>query len=164
MAEEYVTGLFRDADAARGAVDRLLNASFRADEIGVLVSEGQGAAPLDVEHQTGVAAGAVAGGALGGVLGAIGAALVSVGVLPAVGLGLAAAGPFAAGASGALGGTAGGGLVGAIGGLGFWKEKVDLPEDLEKGAVLVAVPATEDRKDKARAALEGAGAKWIHGA
>jgi hypothetical protein len=41
MMSEHATGLFRDADNARDAVDRPLNASFRADKIGVLISETQ---------------------------------------------------------------------------------------------------------------------------
>ena len=164
MSQELVSGLFEDADHARKAVDQLLDASFRADEIGVLLSQKQGAAPVDVKHETGVSAGVVGGGALGGLLGAIGAVLVSVGVLPGVGLGLAAAGPLTAAASGAVGGTTGGGLVGAIGGLGIWKERADLPAELEKGRVLISVPAADDdRKEAARAALEAAGAAWIHG-
>lgn len=163
MDQEMVSGLFEDADHARKAVDQLLDASFRADEIGVLLSQKQGAAPVEVKHETGVGAGVVGGGALGGLLGAIGAVLVSVGVLPGVGLGLAAAGPLTAAASGAVGGTTGGGLVGAIGGLGIWKERADLPAELEKGRVLISVPASEDRKEAARTALDAAGAAWIHG-
>lgn len=164
MSEQPVTGLFKDADHARAAVEALVNASFRADEISVLMSEKQGAAPVEVEHQTGVAQGAVGGGAVGGLVGAIGATLVSLGALPAVGLGLAAAGPLAAAASGAVGGTTGGGVVGAVAGLGIWKERAELPEELEKGRILVSVPATGDRQAAAKAALESADPAWIHGA
>lgn len=163
MSNQYITGLFENPDKAQSALDGLLNASFRADEINVLVWEDRAAAPVGVEHQTGVGTGAAAGGALGGLLGAIGGALVSIGALPAVGLGLAAAGPIAAAASGAVGGTAGGGLVGAMGGLGFWKEKADLPDDLEKGGILLNVSASGDRAEKARVTLDSAGAKWVDG-
>ena len=41
-------------------------------------------------------------------------------MLPALGLGLAAAGPIAAAASGAVGGAVSGGLLGTLAGLGFW--------------------------------------------
>jgi hypothetical protein len=163
MDQHYVTALFQDPETAKAGVERLLDASFRADEISVVVADETGRRAAPVRHETGITPGALAGGALGGVLGALGAALVSVGTLPVVGLGLAAAGPLSAAASGAVGGAAGGGLVGVIGGLGFWKEVPDLPEDLENGAVLVSVPVTEARSEDARKALSEAGAKWLNG-
>jgi hypothetical protein len=163
LDQQFVTGLFVDPEKASEAVRRLLDESFTAEEIGVLVKDDKGLSEEPVRHVTGVKKGVSTGAALGAVLGALGATLVSVGTLPAVGLGLAASGPLAAAASGALGGTAGGGLVGAIGGLGFWKATPDLSEDLKRGAVLVSVPVTKARADAARSALEAAGAKWVDG-
>lgn len=71
MSDENVTGLFTDADNAREAVDRLLNASFRTDEIGVLMSEKHGTAPVRIKHETEVGTGMAAGSARGGLLGDI---------------------------------------------------------------------------------------------
>jgi hypothetical protein len=160
-AERHVTGIFSDPDAAQRAIDGLLERSFRPDEIGVLVREGDDLDEAGVRHRTGVPTGAAAGGTLGAALGAVGATLVSLGTVPALGLGLAAAGPLGAAASGALAGAAGGGLFGTLAGLGYWSAEADLPEALRRGAVVVSVPATEARAEDARAALEAAEAERI---
>lgn len=162
-AESHVTGIFSDPEAARSAIDALLDQSFRPDEIGVLVREGDDLDKAGVEHRTAVPTGAAAGGTLGAALGAVGATLVSIGTVPAIGLGLAAAGPLGAAASGALAGAAGGGLFGTLAGLGYWSAEADLPEALRRGAVLVSVPATGPRAADARSALEAAEAERIEG-
>lgn len=160
-SRRQVAGLFRDIAAAERAVEELIERRFSSDEIGILVADGKDVEPASLEHQSGVGPGAATGGSLGGVLGALGGVLVSIGTLPAGGLGLAAAGPIAAAAGGAVAGTAGGGLLGALAGLGFWTDSPDLPEDLGRGAVLVSAPAAGDRVGLARQVLEDAGAKWV---
>lgn len=157
----YVTGLYAQSDTARAAVEKLIENQFPSEEISILAGDESGGSEAAIEHKTGVAPGAAIGVALGGSAGAVGGALVSIGVLPALGIGLAAAGPVAAAASAAVAGATGGGLLGTLAGMGFWTESPDLPEDLKRGGVLVGVPAYPSRVANARRALEEAGAKWV---
>ena len=135
----YGTGLYTESDSARAAVEGLIESQFPSEEISVLTGDEAGASEAAIEHKSGVAPGAAIGGALGGGAGAVGGALVSIGVLPALGIGLAAAGPIAAAASAAVAGATGGGLLGTLAGMGFWTESPDLPGDLKRGGVLLAL-------------------------
>lgn len=158
----HVTGLFLDDQAAKQAVEKLVGEGFAAEDIGILVADEGGVEGTGVERSTGVAAGVTTGGGLGATLGAVGGVLVSLGTLPAIGFGLAAAGPIAAAVGGAVAGAAGGGLLGTLACLGFWSTEPDLTDDLRGGALLLGVPTTtRERTDDARKVLSAAGAKWV---
>jgi hypothetical protein len=150
-----VWGVFEDGERARAGVEQLIEASFPPDEIKVLLRDEQGFHDVPMERKTAVPAGA----AVGVTLGAAGAE----GAVPLTGGGaLLAAGPIAgllqaAGLGGALGGVAG-----AMGGLSWWKDEPDVPEeaDAQRDArVLVLVPVPEERSREAEAALRRAKAE-----
>src|ERR1700733_12935302 len=108
-------GIYRtEADAER-AVDALVTAGFRNEDLSVLMQDNAGTKDFAIRKETkapeGATAGAVAGGAIGGTLGV----LAGIGALAIPGIGpLLAAGPIIA----ALAGVGSGGLVGGlIGGL-----------------------------------------------
>lgn len=138
-------GVFADQDRARRFVERLKDAGFNNDEIGVVVRE-QPHSTTQVEE--GAAAGALTGGMWGALLGAA----VITGLLP--GFGVIVAGGLLAGiASGAAVGAAAGGAIGALIGLGLPEEKArHLEQQLHAGRTLVIVKSVP-RMAEARAIL-----------
>jgi len=157
----FVTGMFPDAKSAAEAFQQLVEASFDPHEISVVhVDRGdQTLEPIPVEHKSGVPAGVTTGAALGGTVGLAGALALA----GPVGLGLLAAGPILAALQGALVGVASGGLVGALAGLAFWWDEPHLEQELQKGAVLLAVTGEGVRAEAARKVLLEAGAARIYG-
>jgi hypothetical protein len=151
-----VTGLFQQGEAARKAVDDLVQASFPSDSISVLLYERQEATEIEVEQKTGVPIGMTAGGVLGAALG-----LTAVAAFP----GLLAAGPALAALNGlgvAATGAAGGSFIGAYQGLGWWHIDADIPlREIEDGAVLVGVDVPDGRTAEAEVALRRAGADHV---
>lgn len=152
-----VAGSFDDPARARTAVDELLRAGFRHDQLGWVHKNPGGAAPTvtmadDTAPEEGATVGAVAGGTLGGLLGAV-LALTT----PLTGP-LLAAGVLAGLLSGATIGITGGGLLGALLGLGFSQEEADtLQREVQAGRTLVTVKA-EGRHVEAAAILSRCGA------
>src|SRR5689334_13522450 len=111
---ETVIGVFNDQMTAQRAIERLKDAGFAPNDIGILMQNQQGAQNLAA--QTGTKAGEDAGkGAVaGGVLGGLGGLLVGIGALAIPGIGpVVAAGPLAAGLGAVLGSTATGAVFGA---------------------------------------------------
>jgi hypothetical protein len=160
----HVTGIFSDAQAAERAVQDLIEEHFDPDEISIVATDRSGPHAEPVEHDTGTAEGAVAGVALGGLLGAVGGTLVATGVLAAPGLAVLAAGPLVGALKGVVAGAAAGLEIGALAGLGFWKDEAHIhAEALEKGGVVVAVPADHAHAEHARAAFAAAGADAVRG-
>jgi hypothetical protein len=133
-------------------VGELVGAGFTASDIGALIGGARDVETLSMQHKTGVTAGALLGGALGAVGGG---AVALVG-----GFALLALGPLVAALQGAAIGGAAGTLAGTLGGLGFWKDEIDFPQDaFEAGAVLLGVTTNDARVDLAREALCKAGAE-----
>ena len=160
----YVTGIFSDKKAAEHAVHELIESHFNPEEISILVTDREGTHEEEVEHDTGVAEGAAAGVGLGALLGAIGATLISTGIVAAPGLAIFAAGPLLAALQGAVAGAAAGLEIGALAGLGYWDDEAHIhAEILEKGGVVVAVPAGHEHADHARKVFSGAGADEVRG-
>ena len=157
----FITGLFGDAQRASDAFQRLVESSFDPHEISVVrIDRGdQALEAIPVEHKSGVPVGVTTGAALGGTVGLAGALALA----GPIGLGLLAAGPIVAALQGAVIGVASGGLVGALAGLAFWWDEPDLEQELQKGAVLLAVTAEGVRAEAARKALLEAGAARIFG-
>ena len=160
----HVTGIFTDSQAAERAVQELIENHFNPEEISIVVTDREGAHEEPVEHDTGVAEGAVTGVALGGLVGALGATLVATGVVVAPGLVVFATGPLLAALKGAVAGAAVGLEVGALAGLGFWKDEAHIhSEALEKGGIVVAVPAEHEHAEHARKVFTEAGADEVRG-
>lgn len=151
-----VTALFKHGASARAGVDALVESSFPADAISVLMKECEDASEVEVEQKTGVPAGMAAGGAIGAVMG-----LTALAAFP----GLLAAGPallalqsVATVATGAAGGS----FIGAYQGLGWWRIEADIPaRAIDGGAVLVGVEVPEERQEEAMRALRRAGADAV---
>jgi hypothetical protein len=146
-----VWGVFEDGARARAGVEQLIESSFPPDEIKVLLKDEEGFQDVPMERKTAVPAGAAVGATLGAA-GAAGAVLLTGGGA------LLAAGPVAAlfqaaGLGGALGGVAG-----AMGGLGWWKDEADVPEQAEEdeARVLVLIPVADERSEEAQQALRRA--------
>src|SRR5690606_8319915 len=114
---------FRDAEESRAAVQRLIEEQFPPDEIRVLMRRGE-EEPEEVimERKTLVPQGA----AIGAGVGAVGAAAA---VLAAGGGALVAAGTVAGLLQASGMGAALGGIAGAMGGLGWWGDEAEVPED-----------------------------------
>lgn len=150
-----VWGVFQDGDEARRGVEALIESSFPPDEIKVLLKRESGAvSDVPMERKTAVPAGAAVGATLGAA-GAAGAVLLTGGGA------LIAAGPIAgllqaAGLGGALGA-----IGGAMGGLGWWKDQADVPDEAAEAdaRVMVLIPVPEGREREAETALRGAGAE-----
>ena len=152
-----VAGSFDDPARARAAVDELLRAGFRPDQLGWIHKDPARAADrpvvlADTAPEEGAAIGAVTGGSLGGLLGAALALTV-----PAVGPVLAA-GVLAGLLSGATLGIVSGGLVGALIGMGMPHEEAEhFEREVQAGRYLVTVQAG-DRYTEAAALLSRSGA------
>jgi hypothetical protein len=146
---QTVVGVYRAQAAAEEAVNRLSQAGFRADEIGLL-------APGDVEEPryfkavaTGIGAGGVLGGAAGAVLGA-----AAVGAIPGVGPVLAA-GALLPVAMGAFTGANAGGLLGGLSAAAITQDQaLHYMQEVTSGRTLVTV--TTDRVDAAEEAMRAA--------
>lgn len=147
-----VWGVFDSGEGARAGVEQLIEAHFPPDEIKVLMRDEEGFHDAPMHRKTAVPAGAALGAALGAA-GAAGAVLVTGGGA------LLATGPAiallqAVGMGGALGS-----IAGAMGGLSWWKDEPDVPEQADHDAqshVLVLVPVPEERSEEAQAALRRA--------
>jgi hypothetical protein len=165
-------GLFDSFDAARDAVDALIAARFRPEDISVIAQEDDDAGLLtkEVHNDTagaGAATGAMGGSMLGGALGL----LVGTGLLLIPGVGpVLAVGPLAAAigtttaavgatAVGAGVGAAAGGLIGSLTDVGVSREDAGLyAEGVRRGGRLVSVQAEGADLNRAHEILQRAGA------
>src|SRR5690242_8317238 len=136
-----VYGIYRNRDQAENAVDRLVAAGFRTEDISVLLPENVGTKDFAAEKHTkapeGTATGATAGGVVGGTLGL----LVGIGALAIPGLGpFIAAGPIMSALAGIGAGGVVGGVVGALVGMGIPEYEAKRYEGrLKRGGILMSV-------------------------
>jgi uncharacterized protein (TIGR02271 family) len=132
-------GVFETPEAARQAVDELVKAGFKKDNIGVVLRDGkvkQGKA-TDTKWEEG----AITGVATGAGVGALWALGIAAGALPAIGP-IIAGGLLASVLASAAGGAAVAGLVGALIGLGIPEEDAAYYEgEFKQGRTLVTVRA-----------------------
>jgi hypothetical protein len=167
----WVTGLFMSRLAAERAVDAIIKAGYKSDDISLLMRDSARSAHFapvpapnnDANVATGVGVGGLVGGSVGAVLAGIALAGTAL-IFP--GVGLVVAGPLAAALAGAGAGGAAGGLIGAIVGAG-------IPEDharhyevgLLAGGMVVGVKATSrDQQHKLEAWLGDSGAERVSAA
>lgn len=166
----WVTGLFHDRASAERAVDAILKAGHRPEDVSMVMSDSARAKHFgttttttttstkpavpdaslnDPERKGRLAEGVGVGGLVGGSVGAVVAGIAAVGtslLLP--GLGLVVAGPIAAALAGAGAGGATGSLIGGLANAGVSETHAKHYEGgLKKGGILVAV----DAKDAAKA-------------
>jgi hypothetical protein len=159
-----VYGTCSNRGIAENAIDRLLAAGFRNEDISVLLQDNVGTKDFAHEKQTkapeGTTTGAISGGVVGGTLGL----LAGVGALAIPGLGpFIAAGPIMATLAGVGSGGVIGGVVGALVGMGIPEFEAKRYEGrIKHGAALVSVHCdNSDWVDKAKHLLKEAGAEDV---
>jgi hypothetical protein len=159
-----VYGIYRDEEQVSLAIDRMLAAGFRNEDISVLLPDNLGTKDFAHEKHTkapeGTTTGATAGGAIGGTIGL----LAGVGALAIPGLGpFIAAGPIMAALAGiGVGGTVGG-IIGALVGMGVPEYEAKRYEGrIKAGGVLMSVHCdNSDWVDKAKEFMKSTGAEDI---
>ena len=157
-------GLCADRVQVEQAIDALLAARFRHEDISVLFPDNEGTKDFAHEKSTkapeGATAGAGAGGAIGGTLGL----LVGIGALAIPGLGpFIAAGPIVAALAGMGAGGAVGGFVGALVGMGIPEyEAIRYDGRVRQGGILVSVHCDNSEwVERAKDILKQTGAEDI---
>ncbi len=149
-----VIGVYEDVAAAKEGLRQLEYEGFERDSISVLLS---GSSPEQGFLGDEVAEGALTGTAIGGLISAIAASALA---LP--GIGVIAAGPVVAALGGAGVGAASGGVIGALLNLGFSEqEAADRSQQLQRGAVIVAVDIDRDAEATAKTLLSTTGASCV---
>ena len=162
-----VFGIFTTRTGAETAVDRLIAAGFRSDDVSVLAPDQKATRELATEKNTkapeGATTGATAGGAIGGTLGL----LAGIGALAIPGVGpLIAAGPIMGALAGMGAGAATGGLIGALVGMGIPEYEAKRYEGRVKdGGILVSAHCDDSHLvSKGKDVLEASGAEDISSA
>jgi hypothetical protein len=136
-----VYGLCANRQVAENAVDQLIAAGFRTEDISVLMQDNVGTKDFAHEKATkapeGTATGVVTGGVIGGTLGL----LAGIGALAIPGLGpFIAAGPIMGALAGLGSGGVVGGIVGALIGMGIPEYEAKRYEGrIKQGNILVSV-------------------------
>lgn len=152
-----VVGLYESSDRARRAIEDLVDAGFRREDISLTArSEEHGHLEGVGGHETEAGSGAATGAGIGAGVGGIGGLLVGLGLLTIPGLGpIVAAGPLAATLAGIGVGAAAGGLVGGLVGLGIPEEDADrYAEGVSRGGYLVIVNAPDAEAERAADILD----------
>jgi len=154
-----VVGVFEDYGKADQAVDELLKAGFRKDQIGVAMrhAEGTGGSVAGTDAEDSEAGtGAITGALTGLGLGALAGLGVLAGVIPVVGPAIAA-GTLGVLLSNAAVGAGIAGLAGALIGAGIPEHEAEYyHQEFEAGRTIVTV--TADRADEAMVILRRHGA------
>ena len=157
-----VTGIFTSRESAEHAADELIRSGFSQNDVSLLMSDTTQGREFMIKKSTKAPEGAATGAAIGGTLGAIAAGLAAVASITVPGFALVAAGPLVAALTGLGAGAAAGGLTGALVGLGIPEHEARFyQEEIRKGRILVGVHAQADRKAKAKAILDAAGAEKV---
>jgi uncharacterized protein (TIGR02271 family) len=154
-----IVGLFHNQADAERAIQRLKEAGFSEDQIGVALRDRDRQRELVKDTGTQVAEGAATGALGGGILGGVLGLLAGVGALAIPGIGpIIAGGTLASTLAGAGIGAAAGGLLGALVGMGVPEEDArHFDEGFRAGGTLVTVNAGT-RADAARECLYESGA------
>ena len=157
-------GIYASRENAENAVDRLVAAGFRQEDISVLLQDHVGSKDFAHEKHTkapeGATTGAVTGGVIGGALGL----LAHIGVLAIPGLGpLIIAGPIIAALTGIGSGGLLGGIIGTLVGFGIPEYEAKRYEGrIKAGGILLSVHCdTNDWIAKAKEILKETGADDI---
>jgi hypothetical protein len=162
-----VYGIYSNRTAAENAVDRLLEAGFRNEDISVLLQDNAGtkdfAHDKDTKAPEGTTTGVLTGGAIGGTLGL----LAGIGALAIPGLGpFIAAGPIMGTLAGLGSGGAIGGIIGALIGMGIPEYEAKRYEGrVKEGGILLSVHCdSSDWVSKAKDLLKHTGAEDVSSA
>ena len=162
-----VFGIYSSREAAEGAVDRLIAANFRNEDISVLLQDNVGTKDFAHEKHTKAPEGATAGVLTGGIIGGTIGALIGIGALAIPGVGpLIAAGPIIGALTGVGSGGVVGGLIGALIGMGIPEFEAKRYEGrIKEGGILLSVHCDDgDWVTKAKQVLHDTGAEDISSA
>jgi hypothetical protein len=157
-------GIYTTREGTENAVDQLLAAGFRNEDISVLMQDNVGTKDFAHEKATkapeGTATGAATGGVIGGTLGL----LAGIGALAIPGLGpFIAAGPIMGALAGVGAGGVVGGIVGALIGMGIPEFEAKRYEGrIKSGGILLSVHCdNNDWASKAKDLLKQTGAEDV---
>ena len=159
-----VYGIYASRTAVDSAVDELIAAGFRHEDVSVLMQDNSGTKDFAAEKETkapeGTTAGVITGGAVGGTLGL----LAGIGALAIPGIGpFIAAGPIMGTLAGLGSGGLVGGLIGALVGMGIPEYEAKRYEGrIKEGGILLSVHCDgSDWVSKAKDLLKRTGAEDI---
>jgi hypothetical protein len=162
-----VFGIYRDRKHVEQAVDALLDAGYRGEDVSVLLPDNVGTKDFAHEKNTKAPEGAAAGAGTGAVVGGTLGLLAGIGALAIPGLGpFIAAGPIMGALAGAGTGGVVGGVLGALIGMGMPEYEAKRYEGMIKeGKVLLSVHCdNSDWVKRAKEILERTGAQDISSA
>jgi len=155
MQKSSVIGVFDSRADAEAAVDDLIDAGFKSNQISVVARNADGV--VETERSDSVADGAMAGAATGAGVAGLVSLGISFGVIPVIGP-ILAVGPLAAALISAAGGAAVAGLAGALIDAGVPEEEAKYYEsEVGAGRFVVSVSGAQNSAD-AWKILEDAGA------
>src|SRR3982750_1834244 len=159
-----VFGIYPSRQGAEHAVDTLIAAGFRTEDISVLLPDNVGTKEFAHEKNTKAPEGAATGAGTGAVVGGTLGLLAGIGALAIPGLGpFIAAGPIMGALAGAGTGGVVGGLIGALIGMGIPEYEAKRYEGMIKqGKILLSVHAdNSDWVKRGKDILERTGAEAI---
>ena len=159
-----VFGIYENRAQVERAVDSLIGAGFRAEDISVLLPDNVGTKDFAHEKHTKAPEGAATGGVAGGVVGGTLGVLAGVGALAIPGFGpFIAAGPIMGALAGIGAGGVVGGLIGALVGMGIPEYEAKRYEGMVKeGKALLSVHCdNSDWVKRAKDVLQASGATEI---
>lgn len=157
-------GIYRDRKHAEQAVDALLSAGFRNEDVSVLLPDNVGTKDFAHEKNTKAPEGAATGAGTGTVVGGTLGLLAGIGALAIPGLGpFIAAGPIMGALAGMGTGGVVGGLIGALVGMGIPEYEAKRYEGrVKEGGILLSVHCDNaDWKKRAMEILKQSGAQDI---
>jgi hypothetical protein len=162
-----VFGIYATRSSAEEAVDQLVLAGFRNEDISVLMQDNVGSKDFAHEKHTkapeGTTTGVVAGGAIGGTLGL----LAGIGALAIPGVGpFIAAGPIMGALAGIGSGGVVGGFIGALVGMGIPEFEAKRYEGrIKDGGILLSIHCEDSEwVGKAKDLLKHTGAEDVSSA
>ncbi len=162
-----VFGIYRDRAQVENAVDSLIAAGFRAEDISVLLPSNVGTKDFAHEKHTKAPEGATTGAGTGAVVGGTLGVLAGIGALAIPGFGpFIAAGPIMGALAGVGAGGVVGGLIGALVGMGIPEYEAKRYEGMVKeGRALLSVHCdNSDWVKRAEKLLEDTGAQDVSSA
>jgi hypothetical protein len=157
-----IVGVFERRGQAEAAIDELLHAGFRHDQLGLAAPGGrvtEATTPTEKREEK-AADGAVTGAVAGGVAGAVGGALATA-VFPAAGIVIAGtylAGILAGAVGGAAAGAALGGYFGPFVAMGMTEQEASRYASALKEGRTIVVVKPEERRAEAEQILHDHGA------
>jgi uncharacterized membrane protein len=162
---DVVLAVFNDRERADDAISALEDRGYNAKDISVVMKDEEGKTRQTTGDNvgSGAATGAVVGGIAGLIIGVSAIAIPGIGPIVVGGPLAAALGATgAAAATGAVTGALAGGLIGGLIGLGVPEEEARVyEEEIRRGGILLATPATVMNSQEVERVLTNNGARHV---